>query len=817
MKKRNLLLLVACTVVSMSARADFLVAGEYYHVDTILHRQVGPGILNTIIRLPDFAMTAYVLSVDLNNPNNRVETTAAYNTLGRTELLTNALQRNRTATVRPIGACNANFWVTSTSIPWSYFMNGSPVGGVVRNDITVVNDNNTVDQWNGGPTRTGVASITHDKTLVFGRMMWEGIITGDKLSQPIAYHNVNRRAVNGEICLWNHHYTRTRQFEDNWVTPDTRGDNHTDNYYLTFAEGEDWKNNSPMSFIVSKIVYDADRKTLGDYDACLTVTGDANKAAMAVLEVGDVIAVTSGWRSLEENPLALYPDIENLVTGNATIMINGQLTGRNYDEFYNSEPYSRTIYGASGDGKHLYMMVIDKSTSPLYGISWGCPTSCACEVLQQMCPDVETIVNMDAGGSAEMIVMGRVINTTTEGNARGVACGWMVEAVGEEDNEIASIAFEPFRIEIPELASTTPRILGYNRIGELINEDVKGFTLSCDENLGSASDSVFTAGHAGASGFLTATLGDMTATVPVTVVPGEPSIVLKPILIDTREYPIEVTANIVFNQFFYNPSAIEWIVADPTVASVTDGRLRGESNGTTALDCSFGTYGDNTTVTVEIPDAPYLYQPWDGWTFKGAGAKDITIDETTGDISFSYSGHRSPYLQMSKDVTLYSLPDTVALVFNSTMPIDYVQIDARNRFFPTSNFLRINPPDGASTFEAGKDYTILLNLEALGGINDVGTYPVTIKAIKFTLNKNGSTGEHTLAMKSFYCHYPNVKAPQGLTGDVNCDGEINIADINTLIDIILTGAGVNNTADVNSDGEVNIADVNTLINMILSN
>ena len=102
------------------------------------------------------------------------------------------------------------------------------------------------------------------------------------------------------------------------------------------------------------------------------------------------------------------------------------------------------------------------------------------------------------------------------------------------------------------------------------------------------------------------------------------------------------------------------------------------------------------------------------------------------------------------------------------------------------------------------------------GINDVGPYPVTIKAIKYTLNKNGSTGEHTLAMKSFYCHYPNVKAPQGLTGDVNCDGEINIADINTLIDIILTGAGVNNTADVNSDGEVNIADVNTLINMILS-
>ena len=51
-------------------------------------------------------------------------------------------------------------------------------------------------------------------------------------------------------------------------------------------------------------------------------------------------------------------------------------------------------------------------------------------------------------------------------------------------------------------------------------------------------------------------------------------------------------------------------------------------------------------------------------------------------------------------------------------------------------------------------------------------------------------------------------------GDVNCDGEINIADINTVIDAILNGAKVI-SCDVNGDGEVNVADVNTLIDMIL--
>ncbi len=51
-------------------------------------------------------------------------------------------------------------------------------------------------------------------------------------------------------------------------------------------------------------------------------------------------------------------------------------------------------------------------------------------------------------------------------------------------------------------------------------------------------------------------------------------------------------------------------------------------------------------------------------------------------------------------------------------------------------------------------------------------------------------------------------------GDVNLDGEINIADINAVIDVILSSSQ-GNAADVNGDGEVNVADVNSVIDMIL--
>ena len=57
--------------------------------------------------------------------------------------------------------------------------------------------------------------------------------------------------------------------------------------------------------------------------------------------------------------------------------------------------------------------------------------------------------------------------------------------------------------------------------------------------------------------------------------------------------------------------------------------------------------------------------------------------------------------------------------------------------------------------------------------------------------------------------------PGPIAGDINGDGEVNIADVNALIDLILSGDIGNGEADVNGDGEVNIADVNVVINLIL--
>ena len=57
-----------------------------------------------------------------------------------------------------------------------------------------------------------------------------------------------------------------------------------------------------------------------------------------------------------------------------------------------------------------------------------------------------------------------------------------------------------------------------------------------------------------------------------------------------------------------------------------------------------------------------------------------------------------------------------------------------------------------------------------------------------------------------------------LKGDVNQDGEVTVADINVVTNVILGGisdAATTQRADVNEDGEISLADINMLVEIIV--
>lgn len=76
--------------------------------------------------------------------------------------------------------------------------------------------------------------------------------------------------------------------------------------------------------------------------------------------------------------------------------------------------------------------------------------------------------------------------------------------------------------------------------------------------------------------------------------------------------------------------------------------------------------------------------------------------------------------------------------------------------------------------------------------------------------------ESLAAYKSapFWSQFEHLNGVNMCKGDVNNDGEVNIADVNAVIDSILSGDN-DLSCDVNGDGDVDITDINTIIDIIL--
>ena len=90
------------------------------------------------------------------------------------------------------------------------------------------------------------------------------------------------------------------------------------------------------------------------------------------------------------------------------------------------------------------------------------------------------------------------------------------------------------------------------------------------------------------------------------------------------------------------------------------------------------------------------------------------------------------------------------------------------------------------------------------------TYYARCKTSYLDFDGNTHSTDYGPVISFVYCDHA-----EPVTGDVNGDGEINIADVNEAISMILSGS-TTGAADVNGDGEVNIADVNTIIDLILN-
>jgi len=345
--------------------------------------------------------------------------------------------------------------------------------------------------------------------------------------------------------------------------------------------------------------------------------------------------------------------------------------------------------------------------------------------------------------------------------------------------------------------------------------------MACDPEVGSFDDEgYFHAVSTPAVGNLYATYNGITTTQPVTIMEAQWQLVSDSVVID-RFHPYAININGIsgYGLDKVDPSVVAWASSDENVCSVDgNGVITAVADGQTFVGSSHPLLADSLLVRVENPKARVTtvenapIEPGT-WSIAQSGGKDrvVTAMDNGMKIDFTGASSRNPYIKISKAVQMWGVPDTLRLRMRpGNLQLKLVKIMIESAF--GERVTAECPIEGV----VGDEITVNVPVSDVCDAGDMGSYPLHLVYYYITYSTVNVGEQYSLEIPGMELVYASMPPDvQPATPDVNLDGEVNIADVNALIDMVLSGR-VASLGDVNGDGEVNIADVNALIALILS-
>jgi len=212
-----------------------------------------------------------------------------------------------------------------------------------------------------------------------------------------------------------------------------------------------------------------------------------------------------------------------------------------------------------------------------------------------------------------------------------------------------------------------------------------------------------------------------------------------------------------------------------------------------------------------LPICQELFEDFEGMTANNS-TTDKNVEGNFITWSFNKSGVRAPGegLCNGEHSVMMKKPSTIM----TSQPLRHNFFMAQATFFnPSSTLAKYKleySVDGGSTWERAYTIDSLDDAEIPEKSQTLATWNLNLSSsqpAQFRIAMIGG-GSGPTYVDDIVLYFIDQN------GDVNGDGEINIADVNAVISAILTGE-IRTAADVNGDGEVNIADVNAVITLIL--
>ena len=791
-------LLAAMAFTSAQASDTLEMLGVTYQVDTLFHNQIGPGTTQTSLWIHNSSTTFrfFYATLDLTNPYLNMECLVAADRLKSANTLEYMVSKHTKEGRRQFVGINGDFFdVSGNKTHRGVLTWGSPLGPTISDgNVFLTRHNND-----------GYLSFTADTDgeVYINPFEYRGTITAADSSQAVisAVNPVRVSLENNAITVYNSYY---------FGSSDALGGCEVS---AKLAPGETFKATGTMRFIVT-----SEPNTEGDMDIptngyVFHAKGSA-EAFLKKLTIGDELVMETACTVAGK-----VVDPAQVVSGWPQILGDGEVLDTEHLRGDASARHPRTGIGYSDGGKKVYFCVVDGRQY----LSAGARTSELATMMRYA--GATEGMNLDGGGSSILYTtMLGARNNPSIGQDRATGNAMFAVCTAPDDDVIAELRFQDYVLSTPRYGVYVPHFFGYNQYGMLIDTDVQGVKLSCPESFGRIKgDSLFFATGTGQD-LLTATLGDVSVSMPMTIVGDEldnMSFAHHAIVTDgLRDYTVEVQSMMDGTAQPLAAEALTWESSDPEVVTVgaTTGVLRGLKNGTAQVYGTVDGIADTLTVTVECPTARVMTaDSLDAGTWNitmRAGKDGVATPSDNGGFNWDYTGAtgRLPRILMEKRIQLWSLPDTLRLRLNTgNVPMKQVVFNlyAGEGKLTTATVA----PD---SIPAGQDMVIDLPTAQWTEADNMGSYPITLASIQIDLNSMTSGEAYHMAFNGLETVYRLMpETPAKVLGDIDGNGVVDIDDVNLIINMMVGRKPKTASADIDDNGVVDVDDLNIIINIIV--